>query len=173
MRHYDRNTNYLFVDGYNIINDWENLKALSKTSLEEARIALIDILIEYAHLTKEKIILVFDAYMVKKSGGKSYQKDGLEIVFTKEFETADHYIERELDKIGKLRNVRVATSDNTEQQLILARGGTRISARELEIEINHSKTMANYFAKELKTKTFKNFNEESLEILQRLKDELS
>ncbi|MFR9277365.1 MAG: NYN domain-containing protein, partial [Peptoniphilus senegalensis] len=99
---YRRDVNYLFVDGYNIINSWQNLIKLKNISLEDARNELIDIMIEFSHSTKEHIILVFDAYLVKKSGGKTYYRDGIDIIFTKEFETADHYIERQLDEIGKL-----------------------------------------------------------------------
>lgn len=142
--------NYLFVDGYNIINSWQNLIKLKNISLEDARNELIDIMIEFSHSTKEYIILVFDAYLVKKSGGKTYYKDGIDIIFTKEFETADHYIERQLDEIGKLTNVRVATSDNIEQQIILSRGGTRISARELEAEVENSKKKIFHVTKKLK-----------------------
>ena len=134
---YRRDVNYLFVDGYNIINSWQSLIELKNVSLEDARNELIDTMIEFSHSTKEHIILVFDAYLVKKSGGKTYKRDGIDVIFTKEFETADHYIERQLDEIGKLTNVRVATSDNVEQQIILSRGGTRISARELELSLIH------------------------------------
>ena len=80
---YRRDENYLFVDGYNIINSWQNLIDLKNISLEDARNELIDIMIEFSHSTREHIILVFDAYLVKKSGGKIYIKDGIDIVFTK------------------------------------------------------------------------------------------
>ncbi|MCP6014266.1 NYN domain-containing protein, partial [Klebsiella pneumoniae] len=92
-----------------------DLVKLKDINLEDSRICFIDKMIEFSHFTKEKIILVFDAYLVKGSGGKIYKKDGIVIVFTKENERADHYIERELDMIGRLRNVRVATSDATIQ----------------------------------------------------------
>jgi len=126
---------YLFVDGYNIINAWENLRELSSLSLEVAREELIDIMAEYQYYSGIKVIIVFDAHMVKSNSGKSETIKGVDVVFTKESETADQYIEKVLDSIGRVKSVRVATSDWMEQQIILSRGGTRISARELEAEI--------------------------------------
>lgn len=133
------NKEYLFVDGYNILNSWEGLKEIGKVDLEAARLELIEILAEYYHYTGIEIIVVFDAHMVKGNNGKEENYKGIKIVFTKENETADHYIERTLDSIGRIRRVRVATSDWLEQQLVLSRGGTRISARELELEIINEK----------------------------------
>ena len=170
---YRRDVNYLFVDGYNIINSWKNLIELKNISLEDARNELIDIMIEFSHSTKEHIILVFDAYLVKKSGGKTYKRDGIDVIFTKEFETADHYIERQLDEIGKLTNVRVATSDNVEQQIILSRGGTRISARELEAEVNNSKNKVNYVAKKLKEERVTALDEDIIHKLKKLKYDMT
>lgn len=126
---------YLFVDGYNIINSWDFFKEYRAERLEEARIKLIDLLVEYQVYTNIKVILVFDAHLVKGNAGTEIDYNGLKVVYTKELETADHYIERELDKIGRLKRVRVATSDGLEQQIILGRGGTRLSARELEMEV--------------------------------------
>ena len=131
---------YLFVDGYNIINSWNNLRELSDLNLEVAREELIEIMAEYQHYSGIKIIVVFDAHLVKGNSGKKETIKGIEIVYTKESETADQYIERRLDDIGRIERVRVATSDWMEQQIILGRGGTRISARELQVEIfNHKK----------------------------------
>ncbi len=130
---------YLFVDGYNIINAWDELKELSDISLETAREELIEIMAEYQSYSGIKIIIVFDAHMVKQNSGTTDKIKNVEIIYTKEQETADHYIERRLDEIGKRETVKVATSDWMEQQIILGRGGTRISARELEIEINRKK----------------------------------
>ncbi|QQT91588.1 NYN domain-containing protein [Peptoniphilus harei] len=170
---YRRDVNYLFVDGYNIINSWQSLIELKNVSLEDARNELIDTMIEFSHTTKEHIILVFDAYLVKKSGGKTYKRDGIDVIFTKEFETADHYIERQLDEIGKLTNVRVATSDNVEQQIILSRGGTRISARELEAEVNNSKNKVNYVAKKLKEERVTTLDEDIIHKLKKLKHDMT
>lgn len=170
---YRRDVNYLFVDGYNIINSWQSLIELKNVSLEDARNELMDIMIEFSHSTKEHIILVFDAYLVKKSGGKTYKRDGIDVIFTKEFETADHYIERQLDEIGKLTNVRVATSDNVEQQIILSRGGTRISARELEAEVNNSKNKVNYVANKLKEERVTALDEDIIHKLKKLKHDMT
>ncbi len=131
---YKKDHEYIFVDGYNIINYWDVFKGREE-SLEDQRNRLANILAEYAHMSREKVILVFDGYMVKKSPGALYSYKGILIIFTKEFETADHFIERELDRMGRVRSIRVATSDNIEQQIILSRGGSRVSAREFEIEV--------------------------------------
>ena len=135
---------YLFVDGYNIINTWESLRSLSELSLGAARGELIEIMAEYQHYTAIKVIIVFDAHMVKSNSGMKETIKGVEVVYTKENETADQYIERTLDSIGRIKRVRVATSDWMEQQVILGRGGTRISSRELEVEIyNHKRLIKN------------------------------
>lgn len=128
---------YLFVDGYNIINSWERLKVKKDINLEEARDELIETLAEYHHYSGIRIVLVFDAHFVKNNMGTEIDYKGIKVIFTKERETADHYIEKVLDKVGRIKRVRVATSDWLEQQIILSRGGTRISARELEIEIEN------------------------------------
>lgn len=169
---YEKDKNYLFVDAYNIINFWPQLNKLKSINLEDSRNALIDIMIEFSHVTKEKIILVFDAYLVKGSGGKYYKKDGIEIVFTKENERTDYFIERELDRIGRLRNIRVATSDATIQEIILSRGGTRISARELMIEVENSRKLTRNFQKKLRIKNVNAINKSDIKKLKNLKNYL-
>lgn len=169
---YEKDKNYLFVDAYNMINFWPDLVKLKDINLEDSRICFIDKMIEFSHFTKEKIILVFDAYLVKGSGGKIYKKNGIVIVFTKENERADHYIERELDMIGRLRNVRVATSDATIQEIILSRGGTRISARELLAEVENSKKVTKNLQKKLKEKNLSSFDKNDIKKLKDLKNNL-
>lgn len=159
-----RNKEHLFVDGYNIINSWEGLKEKSKISLEEARYELMEILAEYHHYSGIEMTLVFDAYDVKGNNGGEESHKGIRVVFTKERETADHYIERTLDSLGRLKRIRVATSDRLEQEMVLARGGTRISARELEIEIQNAMRGA-----KRKTKSINKINNRDLG---RLDDEL-
>lgn len=132
---------YLFVDGYNIINSWEVLKEKAKISLEESRIKLMEILAEYHHYSGIEIIIVFDAHLVKGNNGTHEEYKGIKAVYTRENETADHFIERTVNEIGRIKRVRVATSDKIEQQIILSRGGTRISAKELEVEIFNEKNM--------------------------------
>lgn len=140
---------YLFVDGYNIINCWEELKRLSAIDLDAARNRLIDIMVEYHVYTKTVVVIVFDAHMVKNGLRKVEKIKGIEVVYTKEHETADIYIEKTLDRIGKIRRVRVATSDWVEQQVVLGRGGTRISARELKLEIEDNKRHIAHKSKEI------------------------
>lgn len=155
---------YLFVDGYNIINDWENLKKKQAISLEEARDELIETMAEYHHFSGIEIIVVFDAHFVRKNRGSVIDYKGIKIIYTKENETADHYIERTLDKVGRIKRIRVATSDWLEQQLVLSRGGTRISARELEIEIKNEMRKVN--------KEIKYYNKKNNKSLGRLDDKL-
>lgn len=144
---------YLFVDGYNVINSWNNLRELSSINLEVAREELIEIMAEYQHYSSIKIIVVFDAHMVKGNSGKKETIKDVEVVYTKENETADQYIEKVLDDIGRVERVRVATSDWLEQQIVLGRGGTRISARELEVEIFDNKKL---IKQKTKTENVKN-----------------
>lgn len=129
---------YLFVDGYNIINQWDHLRK-TLNNIEESRNRLIEELAEYRAYKGIKVILVFDAYLVKGSNEKIEYKSGIEVVYTKESETADSYIEKQLHKIGRYEMVQVATSDNFIQQIVLARGGTRLSARELYLEVKNIK----------------------------------
>lgn len=134
---------YLFVDGYNIINAWSNLKELSNISLEVAREELIEIMAEYQSFTGVKVIIVFDAHMVKGNSGKKENIKGVDVIYTRERETADQYIEKVLDEIGREKTVKVATSDWLEQQIVLGRGGTRLSARELEVQVKNMKRTLN------------------------------
>lgn len=137
----NRPLEYLFVDGYNIVNSWDTLKEISKISLEEARIELLEVLSEYQHYSGIRIIVVFDGHLVKGNTGTEEIYKGMRVVYTKENETADNFIERTLDEIGRIKRVRVATSDWMEQQIVLSRGGTRISAKELEVEVLNEKNM--------------------------------
>lgn len=129
---------YLFIDGYNIINQWSYYKDMSR-NIENSRIKLIELLVEYQAYRGIKVIIVFDAHLVKGSLEKKEKVDGIEIVYTKEHETADSYIEKQIDKIGRYERVQVATSDNSIQQIVLARGGTRISAQEMIMELENTK----------------------------------
>jgi len=126
---------YLIVDGYNIINSWPELKLIEKDNLENARDKLVELLENYRAYKGISAILVFDAHMVKGSTEKHEYYGALEIVYTKENETADAYIEKMVDEFGKMYNIIVATSDWLEQQVVLGRGATRLSARELHFEV--------------------------------------
>ena len=126
---------YLLVDGYNIIFAWEELNALSKQSLDAARKKLADILCNYPGFKKCVVSLVFDAYRVPGSPGSIEQYHNIHIVYTKEAETADMFIEHVTHEIGKDRRVRVATSDGMEQIIILGHGALRVSARMFHEEV--------------------------------------
>ncbi len=119
---------YLLVDGYNIIFAWEELKRKAAVSLEDARLQLADLLCNYQGYKKCVVILVFDAYRVKGNPGSVEKYKNISIVYTKEAETADTYIERATYDLGKHHRVRVATSDGLEQVIILGHGALRQSA---------------------------------------------
>lgn len=174
QRVYRRGGRYLFVDGYNIINSWAVFEGLVDEHLEEARELLVDILEEYAATEHLYIILVFDAYRVKGNGGSLEKKPHMDIVFTKETVTADRYIESEIAAMGRVRDVTVATSDYVEQQIILARGGKRISARELELLVKRSKTLTRKEANRIRTKkgAYLAMDEENKKKLEDLKRQL-
>lgn len=126
---------YLLVDGYNIIFAWDELKELAKANLDAARGRLMDILCDYQGFVKCRLILVFDAYKVKGNYGFATKYHNIDVVYTKEAETADMYIEKVTKKIGQEHRVRVATSDGLEQIIILGHGAMRISAREFYEEV--------------------------------------
>lgn len=126
---------YLLVDGYNIIFAWEDLRELSEVSIDAAREKLMDILCNYQGYKKCTLILVFDAYKVEGNPGSATQYHNIHVVYTKEAETADQYIEKTVHEIGKKYDVTVATSDQLEQVIILGQGGRRISAREFRQEV--------------------------------------
>ena len=129
---------YLLVDGYNIIFAWPELKALADTNLDAARLRLQDILCNYQGFKKCNVILVFDGYKVKGNPGEVIQYHNIHVIFTKEAETADQYIEKVTQEIGRTHHVRVATSDRLEQVIILGKGAVRLSARDLQKEIRET-----------------------------------
>lgn len=121
-------TEYLLVDGYNVIFAWEHLKELTERSLDGARQVLINILCNYQGYSKCNLILVFDAYRVKGQYREVETVNGISIVYTKEAETADMYIEKVSHKLAKNNRVRVVTSDALEQMIILGNGALRVSS---------------------------------------------
>ncbi len=126
---------YLLVDGYNVIFSWDNLRELSKDNIDGARNTLINILCNYRGYKKCEVILVFDAYKVKGSTREVEKVNNINIVYTKEAETADMYIEKVSHKLAKSNKVRVVTSDALEQLIILGNGALRVSSREFLNEI--------------------------------------
>lgn len=127
---------YLLVDGYNIIFAWEDLNELSKINIESARNKLMDRLSNYQGYKKMTLILVFDAYKVKGNPGSVMKYHNIYVVYTKEAETADQYIEKTVHEIGRKYQVTVATSDALEQVIILGQGGNRLSAANLLEEVD-------------------------------------
>ena len=138
---------YLLVDGYNIIFAWEELSGLAEIDLNAARGRLMDILSNFQGYRKMHLILVFDAYKVKGNPGSVERYHNIDVVYTKEAETADQYIEKVTHEMSrKNHNVRVATSDGLEQIIIMGAGAIRVSARELYEEVQAaSEEMRQYF----------------------------
>ncbi len=136
----------LIVDGYNIIFAWEELAEIAKDDLEAARRQLCDRLVSYAGFKKCRLVVVFDGYKVKGNPGEKQLLHGVQVVYTQENETADAYIEALADQIGPNYAVRVATSDSLVQLSSLRSGVLRMSARELQQEIEQTrKEMSAYF----------------------------
>lgn len=126
---------YLLVDGYNIIFAWDELSALAKESLDLARNRLIHILCNYQGFRRNNVILVFDAYKVKGSHREVETVGNISVIYTREAETADMYIEKTTHELTKQYRVRVATSDSTEQIIVMGSGAMRISASEFLSEV--------------------------------------
>lgn len=161
---------YLLVDGYNIIFAWEDLKELSKINIEGARNKLMDILCDYQGFKKCILILVFDAYKVPGYGGEVRKYHNIHVVYTKEAETADQYIEKTVHEIGHKHKVTVATSDGLEQMIILGAGANRLSAQGLLEEIMMAKKeMREEHLKETKRAgqyLFENLSEDMAELME-------
>jgi len=123
---------HLILDGYNVLNALEPFNALMQVSLEDARTALNEVLIEYAAITGEHVVIVYDAYKGRLKATNIEKRGRLEIIFTKENETADSYIESLAEDLShnKRNMVRVVTSDWAEQQIVLGSGATRLVPKE-------------------------------------------
>lgn len=139
---------YLLVDGYNIIFAWEELEKISRTNLDLARSMLINTLCNYQGIYQCEVILVFDAYRVKGGEGLVQKVDNIHVVYTKEAETADMYIEKVSHDLSREHRVRVATSDRLEQIIILGNGAFRISASELYEEVKIAEKRIQEFIRE-------------------------
>lgn len=127
--------NITIIDGYNVINSWPNLSDISKTSLETARENLIDELAEYKSLSGEEIVIVFDAYNLDRPKETITEKYGMKIVYTKRYQTADTYIEKQILKIDRKHNLKVVTDDGQIQVLASNKGATRMTSTELRAEL--------------------------------------
>ncbi|HHW48083.1 MAG TPA: NYN domain-containing protein [Clostridiaceae bacterium] len=139
---------YLVIDGYNLINAWNDVFDLENDTLEDCRDKLVNMLSNYQGYKNINVIIVFDAHMVKGSKEKEETFDNIKIVFTKENETADNYIERFVYKHANDNVIRVVTSDYLEQRMVLISGGVRVSPRELKEELfRASKNMESNYSK--------------------------
>ena len=156
----------IFVDGYNVINSWPNLKFQKDYSFDGARQSLIDSLHNYSVYEGCKIIIVFDAHKVSRSIEKKEDiNKNISIVFTKDGETADSYIEREVHNIGRRFEVYVVTSDWLEQQTIFQRGAVRVSSIEFYNEVLDTESR-------IKNKTLKNSNLSKNNLLDNVDEEV-
>lgn len=126
---------YLLVDGYNVIFAWDDLKALAAVNIDSARDKLIDIMSNYQGYVGCELILVFDAYKVKQNPGSITKHGNIHVVYTKEAETADMYIEKTTHELGRKYKVTVASSDGREQLIIMGQGALRMSSRGLREEV--------------------------------------
>ena len=132
---------YLLVDGYNVIFAWDDLKELAKENIEAARNKLMDVLCNYQGFKNYPLILVFDAYKVEGEAMEIFKYHNIHVVYTKEAETADMYIEKVVHEVGRKYHVTVVTSDGVEQVITMGQGGTRISSRDFLEEIEYTKKL--------------------------------
>ena len=135
QKNQEKKKEYLLVDGYNIIFSWEELNDLAKVSIDGARSKLMDILCNYQGFKKCELILVFDAYKLEGHPVEVVDYHNIHVVYTKEAETADQYIEKLVHEMGRKYDVTVATSDKMEQVIILGQGAKRLSAQDLKEEV--------------------------------------
>jgi len=126
---------YLIIDGYNVINQWTDLFDLKNEPLEDCRDKLLHMLSNYQGYKSIEVIVVFDAYLQKRRYEKTQNFDNIKVVYTKEGETADNFIERFVYLRGRSNVVKVVTSDFLEQIITMSSGGIRVSPRELRLEI--------------------------------------
>ena len=139
----------IIIDGYNVIFSWDSLKKIAKENLNDARKTLMDILANYVGYTKTELTLVFDAYLVKDNIGKDIMQDGYRVIFTKEDQTADTYIEKMMSELGPNYNIRVVTGDRLLQNSAVVSGILRMTAKELEEEIQRVGNEINDFVRNL------------------------
>lgn len=130
---------YLLVDGYNIVHAWDDLRDVAWENMDLARQMLLDQVCAYQSVRKCHCIVVFDAYRVERNVEDVMQYHNIHVVYTKQAETADTYIERATYEISKRHRVRVATSDNAEQMIVMGHGAFRMSAREFKEEVELAK----------------------------------
>lgn len=143
----------IIIDGYNVIYAWENLKELAKERLEDARRMLEDILINYSAYTKTSITLVFDAYLVKDGKGSDFEQNNLRVVFTKQDQTADAFIEKMMHELGPDYSIRVVTGDRLVQYAAVHSRILRMTPKEFEDEVTKVGNEITDFVRKLAEKT--------------------
>ena len=143
----ERGEDYLIIDGYNLIFAWDELKKIADAELSHARDTLIHLMCNYRGYKKCNLILVFDAYKRKDNEGSVEEIGGITVVYTKERQTADAYIEKATYSLSEKNSVRVVTSDYVEQLVVLGNGATRVSAREFVEEVNTTAADISLFTK--------------------------
>ncbi|MBM0046833.1 NYN domain-containing protein [Anaerococcus sp. DFU013_CI05] len=166
--------NITIIDGYNVINAWPNLSDISKSSLESAREKLIDELAEYKSMSGEEIIIVFDAYNLDRPKETISEKFGMKIVYTKRFQTADTYIEKQILKISQKHNLKVVTDDGQIQILASNKGAVRMTSTELKSEIYNNRRKINRRKKQDFNRNFDSFplSKEMIEKIDQIKNNL-
>ena len=166
--------NITIIDGYNVINAWPKLKELSQTSLEAARDSLIDQMAEYKALSGEEVVIVFDAYNLDRNVESIYEKYGIKIVYTKRFQTADTYIEKQIHKLGPKENLKVVTDDGQIQILATSKGAARITSAELAAQIYNTNNKINRVKRADFNRNFKSFplSEEMIKKIESIKEDL-
>ena len=145
--------NLVIIDGYNVIFAWDDLKEIADFSLEKARETLMDILSNYHAYTKTDVVLVFDAYLVKDGAGSDFMHDGYRVVYTKQDQTADAYIEQMMHEMGPDYSIRVVTGDRLLQFSAVSYGISRMTAKEFLDEVTQVGNEINDFVKKLAAKS--------------------
>lgn len=166
--------NITIIDGYNVINAWPELKELAKQNLEDARLALIEDLAEYMSMSGEEVIIVFDAYNLDRPKETIEEKYGMEIVYTKRFQTADTYIEKQILNIGRRHNLKVVTDDGQIQILATSKGASRMTSTELKADIFNNQSKIKRKRKADFNRNFKSFplSNELIEKIDQMKKDL-
>ncbi|WP_297788402.1 NYN domain-containing protein [uncultured Anaerococcus sp.] len=166
--------NITFIDGYNVINKWAELKELSKESLADSRDALIEEMAEYKSLSGEDVVIVFDAYNLDRIKETIIERYGMKVVYTKRFQTADTYIERQLVKIDRNHDIKVVTDDGAVQTQASGKGASRVTAMELKTDLNTMRAKIKRKRKEDFNQNFKTFPiaDKVSDIIDKIKEDL-
>lgn len=166
--------NITIIDGYNVINAWPELKELAMQNLEDARLALIEELAEYMSMSGEEVIIVFDAYNLDRPKETIEEKYGMKIVYTKRFQTADTYIEKQILNIGRRHNLKVVTDDGQIQILATSKGASRMTSTELKADIFNNNSKIKRKRKADFNRNFKSFplSNELIEKIDQMKKDL-